>query len=585
MVDSKVRDPSDPRYQTLVVNAQPLEQRQGGDIQDFNQFLIAEFQNTNSAISAALSMITEVDRLVLMRAAILGETATILKLLNKYHVIKLIDNQSTFLPENLDQLMNRPPEDITQFSVEFVKTLLELQPNQKNWTAVIWLEQVLRSIPNESISEENKLVIAAMIDADLSTELQSVKYSVDIPTLSTPQPFTITINQYKAAMNNFDQSDFIILSLMLLESQKEFQANFRKNQALQESMKLLYQNYFNLNFEQAITDIKNISLRYASNEIQELFEKASLPKQLKLVDPIASLSPRVFQTRMAQLGLDQNSPENFEKMRKAVQFIADRFNMGIRVVNFIDIMNAVFLLDGVSNDIINYDKKLRISSSDFQSRRPYYRSYVLTDNNKNIIDNLISMQTGLLPMRAPTLDSATSQDPQHNRPVDKYDADPDHPLYNQGPFVKGISGHSFSMIAAAALYYDQPIENADLSPTEVADFFIRATILTYAMRGYHSFREMMDVFKQPNVDLIFQPNFLEKFKFNPELIHAAMIEAAGYTLAICLNQNLKEQIEQNTTSSPSQSTPSSSYRSRTNSNANSSSSSGTNPSNKKNRLT
>lgn len=518
------------------------------------------------------------------------------------HEIKIVNppNKDMVLAGAEEQLKNLP-----QIVTELLKG--------SNGKALPTLEAVnilrggLKLIPDEVVSIEKKTEFVNNHFKHLSKFCRDVAYSEPITPLETQTvpikitktPFKITFAQYEKALMNIDDSNFIVLTIGLLEG-------FDTEKKHQHELEAIKQDYLELNYDRAkkrLIEVSN-SLKDTRKLNQDQFDIIAWTNAgARAVESDKNDTRRFFETRLGQYMLGQGEKlheiGSIDRISRAIIEAPTESNRDIANIiplvahethetdKRIEVLQkgtmyemkdrarriTVFKLTNSNNVEISFkDKKtveqfvpkmkldpplkegdlrkakeklkMELKKEDYlllQSQGDFSEVFPPYNTLTTKTEPVLSKNIGSLRASSPSFPDEITQKELTNRIVDIYRPGGGTGTYSESrpysPFVASISGTTFTAIAHMEDYMKTHANSPTLN--EDMNNFFKYFIGTYAVLGYHSYHEIQDVLREkPIVDLFKAYHVNLKVNINPYVVDMAMNDTLAYARTLSLKEGL-----------------------------------------------
>ncbi|KTD54167.1 coiled-coil protein [Legionella sainthelensi] len=353
--------------------------------------------------------------------------------------------------------------------------------------------------------------------------------------------------------NPIDSSDFILLTTALLK--KELGGKVR--QEVDEIMT----HYLHLEKDKAILAIEKICETHREISENHLLSTTIVEAKKHVTDnPIENQSRRYFETRFATNlfeSMEEESPVFYDGMQKLSDLVKE-LNPGLYDKDIgkgkDDV--AITTMEGAKS-VVGTIRELGDTTPDFTLKRNAVRrnspaAYKTKDRlnepvrGTNEENNVFSQNPGIMKsIHAMPFNERTSE--EQNRIVDSYAL---NPAVKDGysatkthvPFVNSVSGTAFSTVTLAGAFIEKHPQDPDLQ--EHVDNIVLTFVARAVNEGFHSLREIMDVFKEPAVQKVINDHKLElRIKYPPEVLNKSFQEAVQYSTKVCLGRCVKDELQ------------------------------------------
>ena len=330
--------------------------------------------------------------------------------------------------------------------------------------------------------------------------------------------------------SKLDESDFILLAVKLMEKK------LSKTPGFPDFFEHIKRQYLVQDYKGAITNIldlckKNKTL-LGEHAVQRLVDAAT---QLKN-NPGDNVSRRFYETLYAK-HLEAISRQNtdfsmFNELNKVFDAVKPEYAVNdlVEIKNFDDarklLLSFLILNDNVElalkekSAIYKTKDRSRVELGDTLTANPG----IIKPNSPNFANNLIP--TKKIPKIA----------------MDEAKRDGYSKMNPQIPFVASLSGTTFSLIVLLEHYIEK--HKADKNLEEKVNKIIELWVAAYLIDGYHSYGEVIDIFKDSYIQSIFSK---ANIKLNYAVIHdttAEFHQAQDYALGIASRSMMHQELVQ-----------------------------------------
>lgn len=353
--------------------------------------------------------------------------------------------------------------------------------------------------------------------------------------------------------NPIDSSDFILLTTALLK--KELGRKIEK-----ETDEIII-SYFHLDKDKALLAIEKICETHPEiSENPQLSTTIEKAKKRIADDPKENQSRRYFETRVATNlfeSLEEASPVFYESMQKLSDLVKE-LNPELHDKDIGKGRDDVAIITmDLAKSVVGTIRELGDTTPDFTQKRNIVRrnspaAYKTKDRlndpvrGTNEENQVFTQNPGIMKsVHGMPLDERIPE--EQNRIVDSYTLNPE---VKEGysatkphvPFVNSVSGTAFSTVTLAGAFIEKHPQDPDLQ--EHVDNIVRTFVGRAVNEGFHSLREIMDVFKEPAVQKVITDHKLElRIKFPPEVLNKSFQEAVQYSTKICLDRCVKNELQ------------------------------------------
>jgi hypothetical protein len=343
-------------------------------------------------------------------------------------------------------------------------------------------------------------------------------------------------NAEKSLLNlnaeNLDESSFLLIAAKLIENilGEERVANFLA------SFKRLY---FQQNYPEAFASLHQFCTQHekalGAAFVQTILIKSSQVRS----DPMENPSRRFFETMYAQSADNEYQQQQdfsvFEDLKKVYNEVKPGFALALQtdVDNYEKARNLLLAFQ-IMNDSI--ELLLKGKSSVYKKK----------DRNRAELGSTLTSNPGIMKSTAPNF--ADKVVVAHEKP--KITIDPNiEEGYSKNnprtPFVASISGTTFTLMVVLTEYIKQHQKDPNLQQklNQIVNFWNA----TYIKEGYHSIKELVDVFEDPHIQQFFTEANISLNFCQQNALDEAFVKAENYALALAnrsvMHQELTEIVQ------------------------------------------
>lgn len=313
----------------------------------------------------------------------------------------------------------------------------------------------------------------------------SIHYSLKVSHYNLNQHLLITLNSTK-----LDESDFILLATKLLE------INLKQSSDFLYLYPYIKHQYLLQNYSNVIASIADLYRKHerllGTNLVQKVLNKIPF----LISDPKENNSRRFYETLYAYALESLIKKENNYSTFTELNEIYKQKKTGdtttkdlLAITNFEEAEQLILSFEMLNNTIgvplkkasatYNTKDRLREKSGTVFSTNPG----IMNPNAPNFLDNQIPVRE----IKKMNIDRKKIKGYSISTP--------------QIPFVGSLSGSTFSLITILAHYIDKHMADCNLE-TKI-NTIIKLWVSTYIKQRYHSYRELIDVFREPHIQTIF----------------------------------------------------------------------------------
>lgn len=485
-------------------------------------------------------------------------------------VIKNLTFKDVFEIENdYMNLSKKMIDNMTEYALKEKKKGIENRAR--------FLQSVLKDIPNEKMSEKDKMEFLKDSFPALAPRIHSVAYDESLPAVQRQDMVTkIKMSEYRAALKSqLDYSDYVILTTGLLQSLA--QDFFKKDKSgiftnlLNTLFDKIEESYFNLNYEGCINDINEVCKLLFKKKMlssQDVSFIKSSYKNCTEVNQDLNYSRRFYEARLGQYivgrACDQEKLQSFQDLcnylkAAGIESIPELSQTPTpeeveRTLNIIAELNW--------DEAFRYHQQLKKDSLQWKNRDRFLRPgfMVRRDEIPGVEQGESSLSMNLAGMKAnaPNFMDFIAKAPIRNRTVDvNLPGEEGYSKQNQrnrSAFVASLSGHTFFFLAVLAFYANQLHRNLaekGMSEDSIGKKLSKefSNLLStyagmYAKRGYHSFHEVLDVLKEPAIAQFFKDTHKIEIGslLDLQLLKLAQNDTLAYSKGISLKSALHSEL-------------------------------------------
>ena len=328
-----------------------------------------------------------------------------------------------------------------------------------------------------------------------------------------------------------DTSDFILISTRIIENDlKNFSESNKKiifeirKQYMQQEYQLAIENIFKL-----INENKNL---FNDNLIQKLSEISNNLKS----SPKDNNSRRFYESLYAKALENKIANESYLLPFKELSYI---FNKELKDIDHFSVTNledAKTLICSIHLLNDNIELGLKKLSKKYQRK----------DRDRNDLGEVMTANPGIMnPSAANFVDNLFDVSIKEKMGINET-VEGGYSANNPSiPFVSSISGTAFTFAVLLEKYLKQ--QKNDKNIQDKVNTIINLFISTYIIKGFHSYSEIIDVFKEPCIQSIFEKNQI-KLDYGvfdmPQVFHSAQDYAIKISQQSLLNATIKTNIKE-----------------------------------------
>ena len=521
-----------------IISASNLIHSNFVELNQLKEIINTELTNKNSTLAFELTKLSEAHKSLLIAALVSNDSNTFCELLLPYlsklhlelvtHYLHRITEQDD--SSDNDYWLNATVRLIIDKMIQ--EDALDSHANARN-TRI--LQHAMQMIPESTIHIKTKVALCRELDYSAAEAISDYSYNESLaPLLANRFSGNISVREYKTAIQSpqLDYSDYIMLTLGLLQGALSAQPD------IQLELNHIRQLYLNTNYEEAIEKITEVAVKhhpYLDDNLCDLIANRS--NQLIEVDIYKNYPRRFFENRLSQLY------SGLAIMPESVSRVSQDFP-GVSIRTTGEAERAILSLPVHADETIMSQYYNLVSESSLYQRHDRQDKPGFSDKNmesKGIVigKEVYSKNKGVLTSNAPNFYDELAEKEMRNRVVDTTSTVEDDELYSfsrpRSAFVASLSGHTFLLVLFIEKYMQAHAQDENLQ-TDINNF-IKSIISVYVSHGYHSFFEVTDVFKEPNVQQIFANfNVVLDLSWQSDIVDKASKDTQEYTKALCLRK-------------------------------------------------
>lgn len=519
------------------------------EVTRFKEELNTKLTSQNDMLRSDLNLLSEEQKSSLIAALITNDSTTLKKiLLPCLSKVKL----DTFA-QHLDRITTHEQKEVSDYWLNptvrlLIAKMLETNiddPNANARNARI-LQNAMQQIPESKIHIKAKVSLCREIDYSAASAISDYSYNESLEPLAMNRfSGNITLKEFKTAIqaSPLDYSEYLMMTLGL------FQNILAAQPDLQADLHVIRQLYLDTEYEEAIKIIIKLAAQHQAMLGEDLVKLITdKSAQLIEIDIHKNYSRRFFENRLSQFYTA--SPNDLESINKISQYIIKKEVSTIKEAEDA----ALYISEDASNlkEIKERVDKLKEQSDWYKMKDRYDKTGFSDKEMENAgevgKEEIYSKNKGMLTSNAPNFYDELSNNEMRNKVVDVasiYGEDVEGYSYlnPRGAFAGSYSGHCFKIVATLERYMKEHTEDPDLSID--INCFIKRVVAAYIDRGYHGFREIVDVLKEPHIQKVFSDcGVLLDSSSLSEPMEKASRDTQEYTKALRLKKAVLSSISQ-----------------------------------------
>ncbi|KTC83301.1 hypothetical protein [Legionella cincinnatiensis] len=286
-----------------------------------------------------------------------------------------------------------------------------------------------------------------------------------------------------------DESDFILLSTKLLEKK------LGNNENYPAFLKQIQKHYLEQEYKKAIENIlrlcKEHETRLGTNVVQRLITKASQITS----DPKDNESRRFYEVLYAEhiesiLRKDFDCSV-FDELNEAYNEVRPEYTVNdLTKINTFEEARKLILAFVMLND--NVELGLKAQSTTYQKK----------DRSREELGQVLTANPGIMKPNSPNFaDNRVAIKKIDKIVLDEKKVGGYSKTNAQVPFVASLSGTTYSLVVVLQKYMEK--HKTDLNLEKKINNIVMLWTSAYIKDGYHSYKEVIDIFKDPHIHSIF----------------------------------------------------------------------------------
>lgn len=526
---------SNSTYFNNITNSNNPDCQERKDVENLKSFIATSFKEKNSFANFLLSLSIE-DKSCLIKALITNDTEIIINYL--WLPIKAqYPLYTNIKPERLKYLTELSSSDkknelLSSFIQMIIKFLLK---DSSNIIQGLIIQKAMQQILDTEFDFQLKNKIVYSINTSIADNVQDLTYNPRLQKMENNKyEGNISINEYNIICKNdsLDYSEFIICTLGVLQG-----VIFNNADAVKDLMRIR-KLYDELEYRNAISEIKEFCNKYSINNN---LKRIIIDKASRCAIPNGkNYTRRFYQNRLMQIGSHEVDLKKINKICTAL------WEINISSLDEISNVTIVYGVRDVSDEDILYRNRLEHLLN--LPRLKTKKEGILANPDEfdgQISDIIWSRNPGIMLSSQPNFSDEITVHNLRNRGSDKNILPNPFNLEDKQAldiFVGSISGHAFNIVVVAENYMKKYKNDPSLSSD--VNHFLRVLIMSYVHHGYHSYMEMVTVFKNPLIEKMFAAyNVTLDFNWDPKIIEQAMKDTQEYTKTHCLKKSLLTELK------------------------------------------